>query len=418
MVGVSVASDPPVLDARVSAAAARAVDVVVRWGSDCVLRAVELSPPRPFFVGEEEGCDVVLPAEIAGGSRVPVLLARWDGDVRAVVPKGARVVFDGEGKAMTPARAIARGLAESSRAYRDAAEIPLGSGRTIAVRMGPITIEITGSVGAPRVSRQPVLERRTGLSHLASVLLHLLVFAALASRFQPIEDDDFDGVTDDQKFFIQQMLRRSDEREMEGLYADEIAGLEYRARRRQRKNRAEMDLEAAWMRSLQEAGERWSAEESARARTGEPEDARETGLIGLLYDRPPRPAPTTASIVPYPEHPEPKGRGATQSRPGAMSLSGRLPPEVVRRIIRQNFGRFRLCYENGLRNNPNLQGRVSVRFVIGADGAVSNVGNGGSDMPDGGVVSCIVRSFERLSFPRPEGGIVTVVYPIMFSPGG
>ena len=92
--------------------------------------------------------------------------------------------------------------------------------------------------------------------------------------------------------------------------------------------------------------------------------------------------------------------------------------EVVRRIIRQNFGRFRLCYENGLRRNPNLQGRVSVRFVIGADGAVSNVGNGGSDMPDGGVVSCIMRSFEGLSFPRPEGGIVTVVYPIMFSPGG
>jgi hypothetical protein len=56
--------------------------------------------------------------------------------------------------------------------------------------------------------------------------------------------------------------------------------------------------------------------------------------------------------------------------------------------------------------------------VIGRDGAVSNVGNGGSDMPDGGVVSCVVRAFYGLSFPQPEGGIVTVVYPIMFSPGG
>ncbi|MDI1477033.1 AgmX/PglI C-terminal domain-containing protein [Polyangium sp. y55x31] len=416
MVGVSVASDPPVLDARVSAAAARAVDVVVRWGSDCVLAAVELSPPRPFFVGEEEGCDVVLPAEITGASRVPVLLARWDGDVRAVVPKGARVVFDGEGKPMTPARAVTRGLAESSRVYRDAAEIPLGYGRTIAVRMGPFTIEITGSDGAPRAPKQPVLERRTGLSHLASVLIHLLFFAAVASRFRPIDDDDFDGVTDDQKFFIQQMLNRSSEREMEGIYADEIAGLEYRARRRQKRNRAEMDLEAAWMRSLQAAGERWSAEEFARARAGEPEDAREAGLIGLLYERPPQPAPTAAPNIP-PEDP-PKGRTQTQPRPGAMALSGRLPPEVVRRIIRQNFGRFRLCYENGLRRNPNLQGRVAVRFVIGADGAVSNVGNGGSDMPDGGVVSCIVHAFEGLSFPRPDGGIVTVVYPLMFAPGG
>lgn len=105
-------------------------------------------------------------------------------------------------------------------------------------------------------------------------------------------------------------------------------------------------------------------------------------------------------------------------RMGATSVSGRLPAEVIQRIVRQNFGRFRLCYENGMRNNPNLQGRVAVRFVIGRDGAVSNVGNGGSDMPDSGVVSCVVRSFYGLSFPQPEGGIVTVVYPIMFSPGG
>lgn len=103
---------------------------------------------------------------------------------------------------------------------------------------------------------------------------------------------------------------------------------------------------------------------------------------------------------------------------GATQVSGRLPPETIQRIVRQNFGRFRLCYENGLRNNPNLQGRVSVRFVIGRDGAVSNVSNGGSAMPDTGVVSCVVRSFYGLSFPRPTGGTVTVVYPIMFAPGG
>ena len=102
---------------------------------------------------------------------------------------------------------------------------------------------------------------------------------------------------------------------------------------------------------------------------------------------------------------------------GAVSVSGRLPPEVIQRIVRQNFGRFRLCYENGLRNNPNLQGRVSVRFVIGRDGAISNVSNGGSDLPDSGVVSCIVRAYYGLSFPQPEGGIVTAVIPVMLSPG-
>lgn len=104
-------------------------------------------------------------------------------------------------------------------------------------------------------------------------------------------------------------------------------------------------------------------------------------------------------------------------RMGATAVNGRLPAEVIRRIVRQNFGRFRMCYEQGLGRNPNLEGRVGVRFVIGRDGSVSNVGNGGSDIPDSGVVSCVISAFYGLSFPQPEGGIVTVTYPIMFSPG-
>jgi hypothetical protein len=108
---------------------------------------------------------------------------------------------------------------------------------------------------------------------------------------------------------------------------------------------------------------------------------------------------------------------APKVRMGATTVSGRLPPEVIQRIVRQNYGRFRMCFEQGLARNPNLEGRVAVRFVIGRDGSVSNVSNGGSDLPDSGVVSCVISAYYGLSFPQPEGGIVTVVYPIMFSPG-
>ena len=108
---------------------------------------------------------------------------------------------------------------------------------------------------------------------------------------------------------------------------------------------------------------------------------------------------------------------APRVRMGVTQVSGRLPGEVIRRIVRQNFGRFRLCYEQGLGRNPNLEGRVTVRFVIGRDGAVSNVANGGSDLPDSSVVSCVVKAFYGLSFPKPEGGIVTVQYPILLQPG-
>ena len=85
--------------------------------------------------------------------------------------------------------------------------------------------------------------------------------------------------------------------------------------------------------------------------------------------------------------------------------------------MRQNFGRFRLCYENGLRANPGLTGRIATRFVIDRTGAVSMSQDAGSDMPDQAVVGCVVRSFSSLSFPSPEGGVATVTYPITFSPG-
>jgi hypothetical protein len=104
-------------------------------------------------------------------------------------------------------------------------------------------------------------------------------------------------------------------------------------------------------------------------------------------------------------------------RIGVTTVKGQLPAEIIQRIVRQNYGRFRLCYEGGLRNNPALQGRVEVRFAIGRDGAVSSVSNGNSDLPDAAVVKCVVQAYYGLSFPQPEGGIVTVVYPIMFSPG-
>ncbi|MFT3767196.1 MAG: AgmX/PglI C-terminal domain-containing protein [Minicystis sp.] len=115
---------------------------------------------------------------------------------------------------------------------------------------------------------------------------------------------------------------------------------------------------------------------------------------------------------------------ATAQRPArarvaasGMSVSGRLPPEVVSRILRANQGRFRSCYAAGLRTNPNLMGRVTARFVIDRDGYVSLVQNGGLDMPDASVVSCVVRALYGLHFPRPDAGIVTVAYPLHFSPG-
>jgi hypothetical protein len=55
--------------------------------------------------------------------------------------------------------------------------------------------------------------------------------------------------------------------------------------------------------------------------------------------------------------------------------------------------------------------------VIDRAGAVTLAQNGGSDLPDSAVVSCVLSAFYGLSFPAPDNGTVRVSYPILFSVG-
>lgn len=106
------------------------------------------------------------------------------------------------------------------------------------------------------------------------------------------------------------------------------------------------------------------------------------------------------------------------SLPAPVHTNGRLPPVVIQRIVRASFDKLRRCYQDGLDRDPKLTGLVRVKFVIDTTGAVAAVvADSGSNMPDAAVVGCIVRGFGQLSFPAPEGGMVTVVYPINFDPG-
>ena len=95
-----------------------------------------------------------------------------------------------------------------------------------------------------------------------------------------------------------------------------------------------------------------------------------------------------------------------------MTVSGRLSPAVVRDVLEPRRAAFQACAPANL-TGP---GSVSARFVIGRDGAVSNVTNGGVDALDSGTVACVLRAIYGLSFPKPEGGIVTVATRMTFEP--
>ncbi len=110
--------------------------------------------------------------------------------------------------------------------------------------------------------------------------------------------------------------------------------------------------------------------------------------------------------------------GVPSLRPGPVQSKG-LPPEVVQRVVRRNFGRFRFCYEGGLRTNPKLAGKVETKLTIDKTGSVSRTEDGASTLADVPTRQCIQRAFTSLTFPVPEasqGGTASITYSLLLAP--
>jgi hypothetical protein len=153
-------------------------------------------------------------------------------------------------------------------------------------------------------------------------------------------------------------------------------------------------------------------------------EARERAVLELLAGGEPATRLPRAGVDPgHDFDPAQRDRVAPPMRPplvkkGTMTVAGPLPEEVIERIVRQNFGRWRLCYENGLRTNPELAGQIVVRFAIDKTGAVEGAKSPSATLDDPNVVACAVRSFGNLSFPEQEKkGTVHVMYTLLFEPG-
>ncbi|HWO12966.1 MAG TPA: M56 family metallopeptidase [Polyangiaceae bacterium] len=96
---------------------------------------------------------------------------------------------------------------------------------------------------------------------------------------------------------------------------------------------------------------------------------------------------------------------------GGGDKTGRLAPDIIRSVVRQNYGRFRACYEQLPEMVPTW---ATMKFTIGEDGTVTE---GTVDAEISQLGECIRRGMFAIAFPAPEGGVVTVVYPLVFEPG-
>lgn len=113
-----------------------------------------------------------------------------------------------------------------------------------------------------------------------------------------------------------------------------------------------------------------------------------------------------------------KGTGGLGKIGGDPIILGALDKSLIDAVIKRHMNQIRYCYQRQLTKNPDLGGKITVKFVIAKDGTVSKASIKSSSMGSKAVEGCITSRFMRFKFPEPKGGgIVIVSYPFIFAPG-
>jgi TonB family protein len=114
-------------------------------------------------------------------------------------------------------------------------------------------------------------------------------------------------------------------------------------------------------------------------------------------------------------------RGAVEvaDKPLSSILSGSARTRGdVDAVVQQNKEKLLLSYNRFLQKNPDLQGSLTVEFIITAEGQVFQCHVLSSSLNDPGFEEAVVREILQWRFPSVEGGSTTVLYPVFFYPAG
>ncbi len=108
-------------------------------------------------------------------------------------------------------------------------------------------------------------------------------------------------------------------------------------------------------------------------------------------------------------------------RPQVMRKSaytGSRNPEQIASLISRNQSEVSMLYEQRLRTNPSLQGKITVLFVIEENGSVSSASiiPEETTLHDSPLHSDLIRRIRQWVFPPATGGPVEMKSPFIFKP--
>jgi hypothetical protein len=144
---------------------------------------------------------------------------------------------------------------------------------------------------------------------------------------------------------------------------------------------------------------------------------------------PPAPAPTTdAPSSPKAGASAPSGtddawegeaeaKNGTQGGDGAQGGAETRTNEVIAKVIKDNRRPFRDCFEAAAKELPDLEGTMTIHFVLDPEGKVKSgeLNGARSTIQAASIVNCAVNVLKQMKFPPSSRGMESVVnYPFDF----
>ncbi|MBL4685203.1 MAG: AgmX/PglI C-terminal domain-containing protein [Nannocystaceae bacterium] len=110
----------------------------------------------------------------------------------------------------------------------------------------------------------------------------------------------------------------------------------------------------------------------------------------------------------------PESRWAKTVPIGGAATS--IDKSLIQSVVRAHHGDLRTCYEDGLRRDETLSGRMSVTWTMQA-GVVVDTTLVETSLNDPCVVTCVLDEVGTWEFPEfSSSGTIRISYPFVFGP--
>jgi hypothetical protein len=104
----------------------------------------------------------------------------------------------------------------------------------------------------------------------------------------------------------------------------------------------------------------------------------------------------------------PKGSARASANVTAGSVSN------AASVVARMRAAFRACYQRGLDNNPDIEGKITLTLKVGPNGEVQSVTPSTTGNLPSDVVGCVQSRARAAQFDPPQGGTAVVQVPVTF----